>query len=217
MESISRLELATLPTRHPKIGLTFLTLCGAAAVLRLSIDPLHMPAGTMAREITINRVPRKRPNERIEEVREIGWDNIEGVSEEDCIRLQRTFNAERITEDAAIAIMALLIHELEEVTVAEVLPIGSGTDYLVTLKGEGSQLSVEVSGIRVDATGSEASSRLQKKYGQLLAKQAAGFVSVTTFQRLKAGILHSYLHYVAKSSAGTKSGRRGQGKGRKRS
>jgi hypothetical protein len=137
------------------------------------------------------------------------------VSEADCIRLRCAFNAERITEDAAIAVMALLIHELEGVTVEEVYPIGSGPDYLVTLKGKGGDLSVEVSGIRVDGTGSESSSRLTKKRNQLLAKKTAGFVSITTFQRLKAGILHSYLNYVVKSSAGKKRGRKGRGKGRK--
>src|SRR5262249_30176938 len=147
-------------TRHPRIGLAFLKQCGTAAILRLSIDPLRVPAGTKAREITIDRVTRKQPNARTEEIREVGWGNVEAVSEEDCIRLKCAFNEERITEDAAIAVMALLIHELEGVTVEEVLPIGSGPDYLVTLKGKGGRLPVEVSGIREDATGSESSSRL---------------------------------------------------------
>jgi hypothetical protein len=213
MESKPRLELATLPTRHPNVGRTFLRQCGTAAVLRLSIDPFRMPAGAKGREITIDWISRERPQSRTEEMREIGWGDLEGASYEDCIQLSMAFPKERITEDAATAVMALLINELEGVIIEEVLPQGSGADYRVTLKSTGSDLPVEVSGIQEDRTGGESSSRLAKKYNQLLKDNAAGFVSVTTFRRLQAGILHSYLHYVVKPAAGKK--HKGRGKRRK--
>jgi len=42
-------------------------------------------------------------------------------------------NENDLSEKAAIGVMALLIHELEGVTIQEVLQIGSGGDYLALL------------------------------------------------------------------------------------
>jgi hypothetical protein len=216
MESKPKLELATLPTRHPEVGLAFLRQCGTAAVLRLSIDPFRMPGDAKAREIIIDRVTRGRPEASTVENREIGWSGLDGATDEDCIRLNRAFNERRITEDAAIAVMALLIDELEGMTVEAVLQIGSGPDYFLRLKGKRSHLPVEVSGIREDASGGKSSSRLGEKRQQVLKKNAAGFVSVTTFSHLQTKSLHSYLHYVMKPSAGKKRGNKDRRNGRKR-
>jgi hypothetical protein len=73
---------------------------------------------------------------------------------------------------------------------------------------------VEVSGIREDESGGRSSARLTEKCEQVLRKCPAGFASVTTFRRLKAGVVHSYLHYV--EHTGKRPSRKGWGKGRKR-
>jgi hypothetical protein len=51
----------------------------------------------------------------------------------------------------------------------------------------------------------------------VLERSPAGFVSVTTFKRLSAGNMHSYLHYVEKPKGkGSKNHKgRGKRKGRK--
>jgi hypothetical protein len=216
MESKPRLELATLPTRHSDFGQEVLKRFGTAAVLRLSLDPVLVPPLQKQRAITVDWVSRDKPDVRVEEVREVGWSDLVDATEADCIRLRSVYNEEQITECAAIAVMALLIHELERLTVKGALEIGSGADYLGTMEGKGGDLPIEVSGIRADTTGRQSSGRLGRKCQQLLKKNAAGFVSLTTFRRLKAGILHSYLHYVERRGSGKRGGRKGRGKGRKR-
>jgi hypothetical protein len=159
-----------------------------------------MPSGTTQRGIAVDRVSPKTKLTQVSQQCEIGWNRLRNVSEEYCEKLKLSINAERITEDAAIGIMALLIHELEWCTISSVLPIGSGGDYLVTGVGGGPQTQVEVSGIRQDSTGSEGRSRLRTKCEQVLTKSSSGFASVTTFSRLAAATPHSYLHYVEAGS-----------------
>ena len=105
-------------------------------------------------------------------------------------------SAHATTEQAAIAVLALLIHDLGEGEILKVLPIGSGGDYLVELVGVPKPVQAECSGIVADATGAESRSRLTKKKTQVLSKSAAGFASVTTFHHPPDGIVQSYLHYV---------------------
>ncbi len=88
--------------------------------------------------------------------------------------------------------MLLLIHELEGAVLTDVLPIGSGGDYLVRYSGYSEPVQVEVSGIRV-GTQDEASTRLGKKRRQV---RGVGFVSVTTFQHGQSEAAHSILHFV---------------------
>src|SRR5580700_2764161 len=107
------IELEALPLRHPKTGSSLLKQCGAALVLRLSIDPTPMPKEATTRAVNLDRISPSADRPRFEEVRYIGWNGETGVSDDDCTRLAITFNASRITEDAALALMALLIHELE--------------------------------------------------------------------------------------------------------
>src|SRR5258707_464978 len=105
------MELETLPVRHPKTGSSLLKLCGAALVLRLSSDPTPVPKETTTRAVSLDRISPSPDRARFEEVRTIGWNGETRVSRDDCQRLAVTFNASRITEDAALAVMALLIHE----------------------------------------------------------------------------------------------------------
>jgi len=203
------IELDSLPSRHPKTGAAFLKQCAAACVLRLSMDPTQLPAGIKVREIVVDRLTPGTAREPWQDLRLLGWGGTTGVSEDDCVRLSITFNERRITEDAALAIMALLIHELEGLTVERVLPIGSGGDYLLSMRRWGKPTQVEVSGIREDLSGRRSRSRLAEKREQV----PAGFASVTTFSRQGASGVHSYLHYVEKLPLrGTK---KGKGKGRK--
>jgi hypothetical protein len=181
------IELETLPVRHPNTGSSLLKQCGAALVLRLSIDPTHVPKETTRREVSLDRISPSADLARFEEVRTIGWNGETGVSDADCQRLAITFNALRITEDAALAVMALLIHELEGLTVNVVLPIGSGADYILSVRKGEQNAHVEVSGLRDDESGRRSSRRLAEKCEQLLAKCPAGFASVTTFRHRKDG------------------------------
>ena len=61
-----------------------------------------------------------------------------------------------------------------------------------------------VSGITEDLDGNESRSRLRKKCEQVLTHARVGFASVTTFKRLKAGIVHSYLHFAEKPRRASK-------------
>jgi hypothetical protein len=128
------IELDSLPKRHPTIGDSLLNMFGAQAVLRLALDPVRIPSGVEQREVTVDRLSPPTPGTPSVGVREIGWGNLPLYSEEYLIHVSRTANERDITEKAAIVVMFLLIHELEDVTVHEVLPIGSGGDYSASLK-----------------------------------------------------------------------------------
>jgi hypothetical protein len=169
-----------------------------AFVLRLSLDPTSVDRGVKSREITVDRMTPGNGMVRQEEPRVIGWGGDLDVSLDDCERWANTIPERRITEDAAIAVMALLIHELESVTVERVLDEGNGGDFLLSMKKGGEAVQIEVSGLREDADGGRSSSRLGEKLQQVLTKCDAGFASVTTFKRLKAGVVHSYLHFTDK-------------------
>jgi hypothetical protein len=206
------MEPETLPVRHPKTGSSFLKQCGTALVLRLSIDPTPVLKGTTTRAVNLDRISPGADRKRFEEVQTIGWNGNTGVSEDDCVRLAITFPERPITEDAALAVMALLIHELEGLTVNVVLPIGSGADYALSMRKGKHNAHVEVSGIREDESGRRSKRRLAEKCEQMLVKCPAGFASVTTFKHLQDGVVHSYLHYVEAPQKKRKSNkRRGRG------
>jgi len=92
--------------------------------------------------------------------------------------------------------MALLIHELEGVIIQEVVPIGSGGDYVAILPGATSAMQIEASGIRHAPTEGPCRARLREKLDQVLKESDRGFASVTTFQLETVGTAHSYLHYT---------------------
>lgn len=206
------IELATLPARHPKIGEPLLDLFGAQLVLRLSLDPKRQPAGTRKREVTVDRIASAAGGVRQTEIREIGWNGLPKFSEDYCIRATYTANEQRITEDAAIAIMSLLIHELEGVSIESVLPIGCGGDYFGKLRKNRSLVQIEASGIREDLVGNRAESRLTEKRAQVLEKSDSGYVSVTTFYRAANGGPHSFLHFVEKGTLKRTKRRKRRGK-----
>lgn len=210
------LELATLSARHSKLGEPLLDLFGAQLVLRLRFDPIRQPDDVQKREVLVDRIASTTGSVRQTEVRAIGWSGLPKFSEDYCIRVKYTINERRITEDAAIAIMGLLIHELEGVSIESVLQIGSGGDYLVKLSKNKQLVQVEVSGIREDLAGDKAESRLREKRAQVLQNSDAGYVSVTTFYRAANAGPHSFLHFAErgdrKRSEGRKSKKKGKGK-----
>jgi hypothetical protein len=207
------LELASLPGRHPQLGEQFLDLFAPAVIVRLSVDPCPAPLGTMECAV---RVDRHSPGAAapVQEDWRIGWNGMPRYDELYLARRRRSVNDHRLTEDAAVGVMALLIHHLEGVEILEALPIGSGGDYRFTKASGDAQ--VEVSGIREDLTGYETNSRLREKLGQVLTQSASGFASVTTFLYRNSGCAFSYLHFAQKvKGTGKKGGRKKGGGGKK--
>jgi hypothetical protein len=183
------IEVATIDGRHRRSIL--LRLFGIQIILRLGVDPVRLPPGTMKRTVTVDRISPGSEKTRWEEMREIAWNGLTDHFDQ-CEEIARTLNQHDITEHAAIGVMLLLIHELEGAVLTDVLPIGSGGDYLVNLSDRPEPVQVEVSGIR-EGSASQAATRLEEKRSQI---RGAGFVSVTTFLHSEDGSAHSYLHFV---------------------
>ncbi|HEX4611986.1 MAG TPA: hypothetical protein VH092_27565 [Urbifossiella sp.] len=189
------LQFATLPARQPNVGAALLNAHVPAAVIRLSLDPTRLPAGTMDREVTVEWV--RKPGRDLPATlhREISWEGLPNLAE-DCVTFPLTWNDTDLTELGAIAVMALLVHELEGGVIDRVLPIGSGGDYLITTPGSRAPGQVEVSGVTEDGDSRETRKRVKKKADQVLTHARAGFVSVTAFSHPPAGGVRSFLHFV---------------------
>jgi hypothetical protein len=196
------IEIASIDERHAKSVL--LEQLGPAIILRLAVDPVRMPAGVLKRAVVVDRISPASGVVRWSEVREIGWANLPDHLDR-CEEISGILNEQRITEDAAIGVMLLLIHELEGAVLTRVLQIGGGGDYLVNLPDRSEPVQVEVRGVKTGTPG-RASSRLGEKRRQI---RGAGFISVTTFQRGETEAAHSYLHFVTPGSQGEVAGRKG--------
>jgi hypothetical protein len=197
MDSPAVLELGSLLVRNPPVGEALLDEFGAAAVVRLGFDPQNQLGGAKRRVVLVDWRPegsdQSRPRQYV-----VDWTNLPQGCERRAERLHCVLDADRITEGAAICLMALFINELEGAFPQSVIPAGQGGDYLVEWSGRIDMVHVEVSGILEDTspTGSRAKQRLTEKRKQLLRTQPAGFVSVTTFYLGTCDGLHSYLHHV---------------------
>lgn len=204
------IELATIDQRHGSSIL--LEQFGAKTLLRLAVVPVRMPQEVLKRTITVDRISPASGEERWEEPREIGWSGLSDLRER-CEQVLGVVNEHHITEFAAIGIALLLVHELEGAVLDEVLPIGSGGDYLVKLSDRPEPVQVEVSGIK-EGSASQAASRLGEKRGRI---RGAGFVSVTTFQHGESGAPHSYLHFIVpEANVSTSERRRPKGRRERR-
>lgn len=189
------LELSTLPTCQPFVGDALLRAHAWAAIIRLRLDPTPLPPGTMSKEVNVIWSPKAK-KKRVQRLkRSIGWGNILDLDSK-CCQYRRTFNDHNLTEQAAIAVMALLIHDREGGVVQQVLQIGSGGDYLVLTRRARKPDQIEVSGIHTDADGSRSQQRLVDKTDQVLTHSKVGFASVTTFAHSQAATAHSYLYFV---------------------
>ena len=192
------LELATLPVCQPHVGEALLRSHAFAAIIRLRLDPTQLPVGTMSTEVAVDWVqkPGRNPGQQLQ--REIGW-NVIADADRCCAQYRLTFNDHDLTEQAAIAVMALLIHNLEGGVLQRVLQIGSGGDYLVLTRRARKPDQVEVSGVQEDSDGSAARGSLGEKTDQVLTHSKVGFTSVTTFAHAQPPIVHSALHFVRRT------------------
>lgn len=174
-------------------------------------DPTPQPPGTLSRAVEVNWLRRPGKESATQEHRAIGWDGLHEWLGTLCVQLPITVNDRTLTEKAAIGVLALLIQDLEAGVLQTVLPIGSGGDYYVRLRGAHSFLQVEVSGIKEDPAGSLSTPRLREKTTQVLSHARVGFASVTTFLYSATTSVHSYLHYVKRQRKA-----KGKQKGNKR-
>ncbi len=211
------LELVDLPGMHPPVGTALLHAYAPPAVIRLSIDPTLQPPGTIDREVQVDWVALPGNAPAVQVVRRVGWTNLQGAVpnlEDLLVQLPITVNGQDLTEQAAIAVMALLIRDLEGGVLQTVLPIGSGGDYFIQLQGRAPLTQVEISGIRQAANAGVSRARLTEKAAQVLTHGNSGYASVTTFAYPVGGsagpIVHSYLHYVQRTPK-KKGGRKGKG------
>jgi len=144
---------------------------------------------------------------QIQEVRTVGWSALPHLSVEYCLHWSLAFNRNDITEDAAIVVMALLIHELEGMILQRVSQIGSGCDYYVRKCRSAKRVPVEVSGLFEEVIAGQSHTRLKEKCVQVLRHNRTGYVSVTTFKHLDGQFAHSYLHYVVEPKSKPKNRR----------
>jgi hypothetical protein len=194
------LQLADLPVLHPACGAALLHQFALPAVYRLNTDPSPQPPGTTTRRVEIDWIAHPGSAPATQAERTISWGTLAlpnmGLT---LTQLPVTMNTNDITTFAAIAVMALLIRDLENRPIQEVLQIGSGGDYLVQAQGESALIQLEASGIRAAQTMALPNARLREKTSQVLSHNNQGFVSVTTFSVPNPGgaaVAHSYLHYV---------------------
>jgi hypothetical protein len=105
---------------HPPVGAAILQQCACPAIVRLRVDPTQLPPGTMSRQVEVSW--RRRGTRAIATLsREVGWSGLAHLDLA-CEQLSIARNEEYLTEGAAIAVAALLIHDLEEGSLQNVLP-----------------------------------------------------------------------------------------------
>ena len=189
------IELNTLPQRHPLVGGALFHAFAPPVIVRLSLDPTPLPPGIMERGVEVDWLRRPGNVAATQGHRDIRWNGLQHLLSGICPQLLLTVNDRTLTEQSAVGVMALLVHELEGAEIQTVLKIGSGGDYFVQVKGVNSFIQLEVSGIKMDLGGNLSPTRLQQKSAQVLTHARVGFASVTTFSHL-AGVAHTWLHYV---------------------
>jgi hypothetical protein len=202
MAILTLVELASLPTYHPRLGVALVKDYAGSAVYRLSVDPTAIPSGTMVREISVDRLGLPPNTTATEETLEIGWRGLTEINSEYLATLPYTTPESDLTERAAITVMAAILGACDVGELLGVLPIGSGGDYLLQVKQRKNPIQIEISGICLDDSGSKSRSRLGEKGKQVLTNSVTGFASVTTFSHPPHERVLSYLHYFSKRSSG---------------
>jgi hypothetical protein len=207
------LELASLPDRHAQAGPRLRDRHGPEAVYRLTQG--NVRPDNEEETIRVSWLSRIAPvgAEAVETTRRISWRGLFPTPDEleRQLRSVRTsVNAHDITESAAIAVMALLLDELENAALECVESIGSGADYVVRVPDELAPIGVEVSGLVAAEYPSVSEALLRRKREQLLNTQESGYVSVTVFShpRNAERVVQSYLHFVRREDATQSTARR---------
>lgn len=194
-----RLELSSMPTRHPKCGRVLLRTYGEAAVVRLSLDPVRMAAGTEEREVVfghaaLGSVPTA------EHRRTVSWVGLfdPSILEE----LLVTMPEDTLSEFGAVALAALAVSEFENAEIVQVLPKGSGGDYHLAVRWRPTLIQLEVSGVRRDdsPTGANTTARVNEKCEQVLRRTREGFVSVSAFDHRPSSGPYTILGYVTRAT-----------------
>lgn len=201
----SVLELNSLPDRHPRVAL--LEAVATSTIVRLSLDPTALPDGTMSRAVSVDWMARPGGGPVVAVARQIGWGGVPAHVADACVLWPLTKNANDITEEAAIGVMALLLHDLERAEIRSVLQIGSGGDFVVAIDGQ-PPTQAECSGVREDPTGSLSADRLRRKCEQVLTKSSAGFAAITAFRHGPGHGVHSHLRFVTAPRPRTRKPRR---------
>lgn len=187
-----RLELSSLPQRHPQSGKDLLYDYGRAAVHRLCVDPESLPAGVEEREVTVEHTTVGRNDSETHRVT-VGWAGH--LDREFCERASISKNAVDLTEAAAIVLAALTVSEFERGRIRHVSGIGTGGDYYVEVDWQVKPALLEIRGILADETptGSVTRAKVQEKRKQVVT----GYVSVTAFRHRHSGTPYTTLCFVA--------------------
>ena len=102
------LELSTLPSNHTRSGAALLVQCATSTIVRLSLDPTRLSPGTMSREVSVSWLARPGTGEPIRTQRMVGWNGLANYSGDIALQWCIAIPPQDTTEQAAIAIMALL-------------------------------------------------------------------------------------------------------------
>lgn len=177
-----------------------------SAAVRIGRDPLLAPAGALTREACIRWRMRGSTAEELREAI-LGWSGPEVVGHPKFAIWQFDVPDNVLTEDAAIVVSAIVIHELEGAIVTSVLQTGTGSDYHIQLRG-GTASVLEVSGIKNDDTGHRSLARVRAKAEQLLARSEEGYVGVVSFRNPTDVKVTIFLYHVSNGTNGVSAPRR---------
>jgi hypothetical protein len=108
----------------------------------------------MQRAVTVNWVHRPGDSRPETATCNVGWANLPPEILQSAVIWTETKNEQTITEEGAIGLIALLIHELENAKIKRVVPIDRGGDYYLELQ-DLTETQVECSGVKVDMHGNE--------------------------------------------------------------
>jgi hypothetical protein len=192
MSNPIRLELSSLPRRHPQSGEDLLYDYGRAAVHRLCVDPDSLPEGAEEREVTIGHTPVGEITAMTHRVI-VGWAGH--LNREFCERAGISRNAIDLTEAAAIVFAALTISEFEGGRIQHVIQTTGRGDYYVEVDWQAKPALLEIRGVLADdtPTGSVTRAKVQEKRKKIVS----GYVSVTAFRHRHSGMPYSALCFVS--------------------
>lgn len=186
-----RLELSSLPARHPVSGEDILYDYGRVAVYRLCVDPDSLPGDVTERAVAVEHTP-VRGEQPISITAVVGWAGH--LDRAFCARACVAKNEIDVTEGAAIVLAALIVSEFERGRVLHVSRIGTRGDYLVEVDWRKEPVLLEIRGVRADDTpnGSVTRSKVKEKRDQV----RHGYVSVTAFRHTCSGMPLSVLCFT---------------------
>ena len=195
MAETIRLELSSLPERHP-IGDVLLHDYGSATVYRLCVDPVRLADNIFEREMIVEHSRQHSEELRLHRViigctGHLDW----GF----CVRAAVSKNSNDLTQHAALGIAGLTASHFEQAKILNVLQIGSGPDYAIEVPWAKNPATIEMSGLRRDdtPTGDDVRSRVVEKSGVVVT----GCVSVTAFSHRATGSGYSVIRRIRVTQA----------------